>query len=571
MSRPVTPRPTICLNMIVKNEAHIILSCLDSVAPHISSWVIVDTGSEDGTQDVIRHHMDRLGIPGELHERAWRNFGHNRSEALTLAQGRGDYIWVMDADDMLTGTPDFSGLAADVYTMRLKAPNLVFWRALLVRDGLRLRYEGVVHEYLASDAPCAIERLEGEYHIEVSHRGGRNLDAQKYVRDRDLLLAEVERNPDDARSVFYLAQSYFCLEDWSSARDWYVRRVELGGWDEEVFCSMMRVAESMAKLGAAWHDVQDAYLKSWEFRQSRAEPLHAIARHYLQDQRYGLGHQFAKLAAEIPFPDQDKLFVDADVYAWRAVDDQAACAFFIGQHAEAFTLWRRLLARSDLPDADRRRIAGNRDACAPAMIEASCEYPPAVGPGDARAAEVVVSLVAGPDAAGTEQTLNSFLNCCTDIAGVGRLLVVDPGLPAADRAILRQRYEFLKGLLQFTAPGADVARLREQINERFWLDLGFGWRFFAAENLITRLTAVLCAESQVFQVGVNFTDAAMLTGTCAAEQEVRRTPDAGRYVLTDAPYTGPAMVDTARLARAHGLRTASLDEVLCITALPASP
>ena len=52
--------------------------------------------------------MAGLGIHGELHERPWRDFGHNRSEALTLAQGRGDYIWVIDADDILVGTPDFT-------------------------------------------------------------------------------------------------------------------------------------------------------------------------------------------------------------------------------------------------------------------------------------------------------------------------------------------------------------------------------------------------------------------------------------------------------------------------------
>jgi len=117
-----------------------------------------------------------------------------------------------------------------------------------------------------------------------------------------------------------------------------------------------------------------------------------------------------------------------------------------------------------------------------------------------------------------------------------------------------------------------------------WLYLGQDWRFFAPENLITRLTAVLAAESQVFQVGINFGDAAKLTGTCAAEQAVRRAPDAGRYVLTDVMASGPAMFDTARLDRAGGvhaterdvittierraaaaeLRTASLDEVLCI-------
>jgi hypothetical protein len=204
------------------------------------------------------------------------------------------------------------------------------------------------------------------------------------------------------------------------------------------------------------------------------------------------------------------------------------------------------------------------------MIEAAAAYPDALvqrlvaGP---RGAEVVVSLVAGPDRAATELTLNSFLHCCTDVSRVGRFLVIDAGLSAEDREMLCDRY----GFVEFA--GSD------RIEARFWLHLGQGWRFFAPENLITRLTAVLEAEPQVFQVGINLADAVELTGACAAEEAVCRTPDAGRYLLTDAVAHGPAMFDTARLnlaggldpiselgrrAAAAGLRTASLDEVLCI-------
>ena len=76
--------PTICLNMIIKNEAPVIRRCLDSVKPFIDSWVIVDTGSSDDTQQIVRDTM--AGLPGELHERPWKNFGHNRNEALELAR-----------------------------------------------------------------------------------------------------------------------------------------------------------------------------------------------------------------------------------------------------------------------------------------------------------------------------------------------------------------------------------------------------------------------------------------------------------------------------------------------------
>ncbi len=580
--------------MIVRNEALVIRETLDSVAPYVSSWVIVDTGSHDGTPDVIRDHMARRGIPGELHERPWRNFGYNRTEALALAQGHGDYIWVMDAGDTLVGAVDFGRLNADRYELRHRSADGVFWRPTLFRDRLRVRYEGVVHEYpVCDDDPLVAARLEGDYHVHPRAPDSHDRDPQqKHARDRDLLLAEVQRNPDDARSVFHLAQSYFELGDFDNARLWYARRVEMGGWDEETYCAMYRAAQSMSELGAPWPELQAAYLRAWEFRPTRAEPLHDIAQRYRLDQRYRLGYLFAQHAAEIPAPEHDVLCVRADVYAWRATDEQAVCASWIGKHDESFALCRRMLARPDIPDEDRRRIAANRDVCAPTMLAAASPYPAApvqalqrLGAGR-RNADVSVSLTAGEDLARTELTLNSFLNCCTDVSRVGRFLVLETGAAARHRGALRDSYGFLEFASRGAGdePGAQLAELRSQIDGRFWLHLGDGWQFFAPEDLITRLSGVLEAEAQVFQVGINVADATELCGASAPEQTVRRAPEAGRYVLTQQVARGPAMFDTARLDRAGGvrgtdpdpyaelagraatagLRTAALDEVLCI-------
>ena len=552
-------RPAICLNMIVKNEAHIVGQVLDSVAPLISSWVIVDTGSDDGTQDLIRLQLSRLGIPGQLYERPWRNFGHNRTEALTLAQGCGDYIWVIDADDLLVGTPDFTGLSADIYHLRYTNAGGAFWRAQMFRDGARLRYEGAVHEYIVADGVCRQERLEGDYHVEFRELGSRSTSGDKFARDRDVLLREVEHNPEDPRSVFYLAESYFSLGDFANARAWYARRSEMGGWAEETYFAMYRLADSMAKLGEAWPDIQDAYLRAWAFRPVRAEPLYEIAREYRKNQRYALGYLFAQRAAGIPLPGQDSFYLKADVYGWHAIDEQAVCASWIGKQAEAFTLWRSLLARPDLPDDDRRRIAANRDVCVPTMLDAAAVYPETVvaslaaGSGDP---DVIVTVAAGPDVARTEHTLNTFLNCCTDVARVGRFLAVDTGLTAGDRDTLSQAYPFL----EFTTPASDA---------RYRLHLDPGWRFFAPEALITRLIAVLHAEPQVYQVAINLGDATALTGHSAPENTVRRAPETGRYVLSDVPTatpaTGPSMIDTTRPRHVPGACTATLDEVLGIT------
>ena len=578
MERPAQAHPTICLNMIVRNEAHIVREVLDSVAPYIATWVIVDTGSDDGTQDVIRTHMAGLGIPGEIHERPWHDFGRNRSEALTLARGHGDYIWVIDADDLLVGTPNFNGLTADVYQLRY-GPGITYWRRQLFRDGLPWRYEGVLHEYADCGVPFVEDSLAGPYYIESRRLGGRSLDPLKYAHDAQLLLAEVEREPDNQRSVFYLAQSYFDAGDFANAHRWYERRAEMGGFDEEVYYSLNRAAESMSHLGEPWPAVQDAYLRAWEFRRTRAEPLHHIAHHYRSNQRYELGYLFAERAAQIPMPTGDVLFVGSEVYAWRALDEQAVCASWTGRQAEAFALCRRLLARDDLPDDARQRIAGNRDHVAQNMIEAAVEYPREIarslvaGSFDA---EVTVTLVAGPDRTITEATLNSFLHCCLDVSRVGRVVVVDVGLSVQDRLDLLERYRFLD--FHPGAPGTGLGDIRGLIGGRFWLHLCEGWRFFAPDLLIGRLTAVLEAEPEVFQVGINLNDAARLNGASAPESSVRRTDGAGRYLMTSSAISGPAMFDTARLDReannyealaagqpaAMVLHTATLDEVLCV-------
>ena len=466
-------------------------------------------------------------------------------------------------------------------------------QAAILQRALSESVEGVTLETAARDAP-GLEGNDRSAALSDLQLFTRNLFKHKAAQERDWLLGKVKRNPGDARSVFFLAETYFRMEDFDNARKWYARRVEMGGGDEEAYWAMYRLAQSTQQLGTPWPECEDAYLRAWHIRPTRAEPLYAVAAAYHAMQRYRVGYLIAQRAAEIPFPEED-LFVPgeiAHVYAWRAADEQAVCASQIGRHTEAFTLCRDLLARPELPDPDRQRIATNRDFSVPTMLEAAAPYPEALVqslPANPGQAEVTVSLIAGPDREATEQTINSFLNCCLDVSRVGRFVVLDTGLSGPDRAKLKKRYGFLEFARRKSGekPAPQLAQLRAQINGRFWLHLGGGWRFFAPENYITRLTAVLDAEPQVMQVGINFEDAVKLTGASAAEDSVRRAPDAGRYLLTDVMASGPAMFDTARLDRAGGvqnsgpnanarrgrpaagagLRTACLDEVLCISGL----
>src|SRR3954468_21671044 len=127
----------VCLNMIVKNERAVIGRCLDSVRPFIDSWVIVDTGSTDGTQAFIREKLQ--GVPGELFERPWVNFGKNRTEAMELARERADFLLLLDADEIIEHAAfDLDSLRADEYlaNLQLGDSDTTWYRTALIRARL---------------------------------------------------------------------------------------------------------------------------------------------------------------------------------------------------------------------------------------------------------------------------------------------------------------------------------------------------------------------------------------------------------------------------------------------------
>ncbi|MDQ0930911.1 hypothetical protein QFZ49_000818 [Streptomyces turgidiscabies] len=133
-------KQTLCLCMIVKNESQVIERCLRSVRHLIDHWIICDTGSTDGTQDLIRRTLD--GIPGEFHEEPWIDFGSNRTSNIQLARGKADYLLTLDADHVMRQDAPLPRLTATSYMLRYDTPGTQH----LMRGDRAWRYEGVTHE-----------------------------------------------------------------------------------------------------------------------------------------------------------------------------------------------------------------------------------------------------------------------------------------------------------------------------------------------------------------------------------------------------------------------------------------
>ncbi|MEP7276814.1 MAG: glycosyltransferase [Betaproteobacteria bacterium] len=350
-------RASLCLNMIVKNEAHVIRRCLDSVRPFLSHWVVVDTGSTDGTQEIVRTHLRHL--PGELHERPWRDFGTNRSEALVLARGRADYVLVMDADNVLHAPPGyaFHDLTADGYYVTHRYGDVEFGMAILLADRLPWRYEGVLHEYATADVPHQVVPLDGPW-VQMFHEGARSHDPDTYLKDAAILEAALAKDPANARNGYYLAQSLRDAGEFDRALAAFRHRATMTGFAEETWHARYQAALLVERLQRPPAEIERAYLEAWNARPARAEPLAQLARWHRERGEWPLALLFARAAAATPRP-PDQLFVEDAVYAWRALDEVAIAAWHAGARDEGRAAAQRLVAEAHFPASERDRIEKN--------------------------------------------------------------------------------------------------------------------------------------------------------------------------------------------------------------------
>ncbi len=352
----------ICLNMIVKDESAVIKRCLDSVKPYIDYWVIVDTGSKDGTQKIIKNHMK--DIPGKLYEKSWKNWGDSRTEALDLAKGHGDYILFMDADDILEfeNGANFGELTADQYTMWRGSKGFAYLKPQLVKDSLPWKWYGVTHEYIDCGKAYTSKTLKNVRYTSLDGGATWKDPKLKFQKNVDLLEAALKKEPDNARYAFYLAESYRDLGEKGKALEWYQKRVRMGGWPEEVFWSMLQSAHMLKELGLPNSIVTDCLMTAHRCRPHRIEPIYYLAEIYIADNNHKLAYDLIKYRDTITQPiEKDHLFNMDWMQEYGLEFQLAICSYYVGQHKESLALCDKLLKNVELPQSWKEQTALNRE------------------------------------------------------------------------------------------------------------------------------------------------------------------------------------------------------------------
>lgn len=329
--------PTLCLNMIVKNESKIITRLLQSVVSIIDSYCICDTGSTDETIPIIEAFFAKHKIPGKIIKEPFRDFGHNRSIALKACEGEpyADYILLLDADMIFWLNPKLTPvefkqrLLDDVYLIFQGNDDFFYKNVRIVKNNIGASYWGVTHEYLRthhSARQMLIEKADA-FIVDIGDGGSKG---DKFERDVALLKQGLLDNPNNDRYTFYLANTYHDAGRNELAIETYKKRIEIGGWHEEIWYSHYRIGIAYARMGNL-NSAICSWMDAYEVFPNRVENLCEIIKTYRLLGKNKLAYVFYQLARKslADHPGNDYLFMEKNVYDWKLDYEFTILAYYI--------------------------------------------------------------------------------------------------------------------------------------------------------------------------------------------------------------------------------------------------
>jgi glycosyltransferase involved in cell wall biosynthesis len=306
------------LILMIKNESKIIKRCLEALESVVDCFCICDTGSTDNTCEIVNEFLQNH--TGCLTTSIFKDFGTTRTISFQNAK---EYIstkldWklnetyglLLDADMVFVPNKlKEQNLTEIGYTIIQKNGNLEYYNTRIVRMDFDWKCIGVTHEYW--DGPTKKTLGKDICFIDDRNDGGCKND--KFERDARLLEQGLVDEPENVRYMFYLAQTYKCVGKYDKAIEMYKKRIVAGGWYEEVWYSHYMIGDCYKSLKnipmfECWMQL------AHQNRPQRSESIYKLAEYYRIIADHYKSYQYIKLGKSIPFPKDDVLFIEVNVY-----------------------------------------------------------------------------------------------------------------------------------------------------------------------------------------------------------------------------------------------------------------
>ncbi|MGC2310609.1 MAG: hypothetical protein WA432_03250 [Candidatus Babeliaceae bacterium] len=362
--KSIEESPLIVIVLMIKNEESVIIETLRSYSADFKYFLIFDTGSQDKTIDIIKQFFEEnTHLTGYLAQKEFIDFSTSRNYALDETEKvfpQAQFMLMPDAEWYLyngQGLINFckkhQNDTTDAYLVRGIFNNLDFYTTRLIRCKTGIRFHNQIHETLNRTVNQKVDS-DVFFEVRVSPQGSQK-SIRRWRRDLEILLDEYNKNPKNARNLFYLAQTYDCLGELQTAFYFYEqRRILSDDWIEENFetlCRMGRIAHVLAPLDSNFTDEQSLsyYLQAHILMPHRAEPLVHIAQIYWPN-CIPLCFLFIRRAVELPYPINDSLFINKTLYDYDRYEILSKCASYMKEYELGERATRQALSLKQTPE-----------------------------------------------------------------------------------------------------------------------------------------------------------------------------------------------------------------------------
>lgn len=356
--------------MIVKNEEHIVLRCLESVKRLIDYVLIVDTGSTDNTVGTINNWLKNNKINGEVLHQEWKDFAFNRTYALSEIRKikEIDYVLMIDADEVLKYESDVdinkikSSLNKDLHSINCHYGKIKYLKNTITKNSKSFSYKGVLHEFLHCDESMEIgETVKGIINVPVQD-SYRNKSVDKYKKDAVVLEEAIKVEKDSnllSRYCFYLGQSYRDCNEKEKAIYWYNERVKHKGWDQEIYYSLYQIAKLKEVLNYKEDDIIQSYMKAHETCPFRIEAIFGAIVYCRKSLKFNQAYILAKYAKTLSFIEEG-LFIENWIYEFGLDDELSVVCYWLGKYNEAIEITQKLILKA--PESQKQRVLKNLES-----------------------------------------------------------------------------------------------------------------------------------------------------------------------------------------------------------------
>ena len=349
---PDQNRPTICLAMLVRDEAPTIERCLLAAKPYVNRWLIYDTGSCDGTADIAQCVMQ--GVPGKVENRSLEDYSEARNELLASAASMGDLILMLDADEELQSLQGSLELPHDCdagifcveqseHTIRL--PRLFRSNALPA-----FRFRAGEQAVLDERQVCTVNDFTIKHHCD----GIRYRETNDPISNRFLIESVIDGCQDDPALSLTLAKLELRKNHQPAALRHLGNIVDNHADSPEFWQSCYLAANLRLSQGAIAESVE-LLQRCYESAPERAEPLMRLAELHYQQQEFQIVKDLCKLIIDVPIPANAEYF-EPSVYQYQAALLMAECAAKIGDWDTVEEMKNRLSEQTKLPQKAKNRI-----------------------------------------------------------------------------------------------------------------------------------------------------------------------------------------------------------------------